>query len=96
MSSSIPSTASFERIAIIDALRGFALAGIVFTHVLENFIAAPVTPEVAEALNPNLIDQIVSGLVDFFFRGKFFALIFFSLGFRFVFLYTFPAPRDGW
>ncbi|MGF1671918.1 MAG: hypothetical protein ACFCU6_15850 [Balneolaceae bacterium] len=30
-----------KRIEIIDALRGFALAGIVFVHFAEQFLAAP-------------------------------------------------------
>lgn len=29
----------FQRIEIIDALRGFALAGIVICHVVENYMA---------------------------------------------------------
>ncbi|MEM1336391.1 MAG: DUF418 domain-containing protein [Bacteroidota bacterium] len=77
-----PSVA-FERIDIIDALRGFALAGIVFTHMLENFIAAPMPVEVTEALHPNVIDQIATGITDFFFRGKFFALFSFLFGISF-------------
>ena len=83
MSAPTQSSAAFERIEIIDALRGFALAGIVFTHVLENFIAAPVTPEVAEAMSPGIVDQIASGLTDFLFRGKFFALFSFLFGLSF-------------
>lgn len=83
MTQEVESTKAFERIEIIDALRGFSLAGIVFTHMLENFIAAPVTPEVAEAMNPGIIDQIVSGLTDFLFRGKFFALFSFLFGLSF-------------
>ena len=72
-----------ERIGIIDALRGFALAGIVFTHMLENFIAAPTPPEVYEAMNPNLIDKIASGFTNVLFRGKFFALFSFLFGLSF-------------
>ena len=30
-----------NRIEIIDALRGFALAGIVIVHMVENYIGAP-------------------------------------------------------
>ncbi|RNC90079.1 MAG: DUF418 domain-containing protein [Allomuricauda sp.] len=83
MSNPTSAATQFQRINIIDALRGFALAGIVFTHMLENFIAAPVTPEVAEAMNPGMFDQIISGLTDFLFRGKFFALFSFLFGLSF-------------
>lgn len=78
-----PAVKSFERIEIIDALRGFSLAGIVFTHMLENFVAAPVTQELAEAMNPGIVDQIASGFTDFLFRGKFFALFSFLFGISF-------------
>lgn len=82
MNTTIPLN-QFERISIIDALRGFALAGIVFAHMLEQFIASATTPELYESMNPTLIDQIASGLVDFLFRGKFFALFSFLFGLSF-------------
>ncbi len=85
-----------ERIGIIDALRGFALAGIVFTHMLENFIAAPTPPELYEAMNPNLIDKIASGFTDFLFRGKFFALFSFLFGLSFFIQMDNGHKRGGY
>lgn len=74
---------SVRRIEIMDALRGFALAGIVFAHMLENFVGGPIPPETVKDMAPGIIDQIASGLVDFLFRGKFFALFSFLFGLSF-------------
>lgn len=72
-----------DRIVLIDALRGFALAGIVFTHMFEHYMASPIPVENAEMINPSVIDRILSGLCDFLLRGKFFALFSFLFGFSF-------------
>ncbi len=96
LNTTTPTTASFERIGIIDALRGFALAGIVFTHMLEYFIAAPTPVAVTEAMNPSLIDQIVSGITDFLFRGKFFALFSFLFGISFFIQMDNGTKRGGY
>ena len=75
--------AETKRIEIIDALRGFSLVGIVFAHMLENFVGGPIPPETVEGMTPGIIDQMASGLVDFLFRGKFFALFSFLFGLSF-------------
>jgi len=74
---------TFGRIEIIDALRGFALAGIVFVHMLEGFVAAAIPTTLAESMNPTIWDHVASGFVDFLFRGKFFALFSFLFGLSF-------------
>ena len=51
MTATAQQSAPSERIEIIDALRGFSLAGIVFAHLLENFVAAPMPMEAIEAMN---------------------------------------------
>ncbi|MBT8237757.1 MAG: DUF418 domain-containing protein [Croceitalea sp.] len=73
----------FKRIEIIDALRGFSLAGIVFAHFLENFVAGPLPETAIASMNAGIMDQIANGLVDFFLRGKFFALFSFLFGLSF-------------
>ncbi|MEM9144024.1 MAG: DUF418 domain-containing protein [Bacteroidota bacterium] len=83
MTSHVPTITNPKRIVIIDALRGFALAGIVFTHMLENFVAAPIPQKVAEAMSTGFVDQLAEGLVNFLFRGKFFALFSFLFGLSF-------------
>lgn len=72
-----------NRITIIDALRGFSLAGIVVVHMVENYVGAP-TPEGAmEAARVGLPDYIVDGFIFIFLRGKFFALFSFLFGLSF-------------
>ena len=71
-----------QRINSIDALRGFALGGVVLVHMVEQYIAGPTPEGFMEGVN-GLPDQIVQGLLQFFFSGKFFALfsILFGLSF---------------
>lgn len=76
-------TPKSDRITIIDALRGFSLAGIVVVHMVENYVGAP-TPEGAmEAARIGLPDYIVDGFIFIFLRGKFFALFSFLFGLSF-------------
>ena len=71
-----------KRINSIDALRGFALAGVVLVHMVEQYIAGPAPEGFMEGVN-GIPDQIIQGLLQFFFSGKFFALfsILFGLSF---------------
>lgn len=71
-----------KRIISIDALRGFALAGVVLVHMVEQYMAGPAPQGFMEGVN-GLPDQIVQGLLQLFFAGKFFALfsILFGLSF---------------
>ena len=85
-----------SRIPMIDALRGFALAGIVFTHMLENYIAYPVPQVNAELMNPELLDQIIIGLSEFLLRGKFFALFSFLFGLSFFLQMESGAKKRGY
>lgn len=70
------------RINSIDALRGFALAGVALVHMVEQYIAAPPPEGFMEGIN-GIPDQIIQGLITIFFTGKFFALfsILFGLSF---------------
>ncbi|MEO0473427.1 MAG: DUF418 domain-containing protein [Bacteroidota bacterium] len=71
------------RIQSVDALRGFALAGVALVHMLEQYTAGPVAEALTQSLNQSIADSIVQGLVGFLFIGKFFALfsILFGLSF---------------
>jgi uncharacterized protein len=73
---------SGPRIVLVDALRGFALAGVALVHVTEQYLAGPPPPGFMEGLN-GLPDQILMGFISFFVQGKFFALfsILFGLSF---------------
>ena len=96
MTATAQQSAPSERIEIIDALRGFSLAGIVFAHLLENFVAAPMPMEAIEAMNPGILDQIADGFVNFLFRGKFFALFSFLFGLSFFIQMENGANRGGY
>ena len=71
-----------KRINSIDALRGFALAGVAIVHMVEQYIAGPAPEGFMEGIN-GIPDQIIQGIITIFFTGKFFALfsILFGLSF---------------
>lgn len=71
------------RIDIVDAFRGFALAGIVVTHMVEHYIATAPSPELAASFAPTVLDQVVQGLMFILINGKFFALFSFLFGLSF-------------
>ena len=72
-----------QRIEIIDALRGFSLAGIVIVHFVENFIGSAVPQNVLEGLHVGPMDYVVDAFIALFLRGKFFALFSFLFGLSF-------------
>mgnify|MGYP003650444231 FL=1 len=77
------SSSKSTRIEIIDALRGFALAGILICHMVEQYIGAGTPESHSEVVRLGLSDQIVEGLIGFFLRGKFLALFSFLFGISF-------------
>ncbi|NER11243.1 uncharacterized protein SAMN06265375_103406 [Muriicola jejuensis] len=81
-----------SRIDIIDALRGFALAGIVIVHMVENYVAAPVPEAAVEAAHQGVFDYVIDGIVLILLRGKFFALFSFLFGLSF-FIQMHKAPQ---
>ena len=87
---------SFERIAIIDALRGFALAGIVICHVVENYIASGTPSAFNEAVHQGIVDNIVDGFIGIFLRGKFIALFSFLFGLSFFIQMENAHQRGGY
>jgi uncharacterized protein len=72
-----------NRIDIIDALRGFSLAGIVIVHVVEQYVAAATPEGTMEAARQGIADDIVDAFIFIFLRGKFFALFSFLFGLSF-------------
>jgi uncharacterized protein len=63
-----------NRIHSVDALRGFALVGIVIAHVLEQFLAAFPTEEMQAVMFSGPVDTAVDAISFWGIRGKFFAL----------------------
>ncbi len=78
-----PLKPTLNRIEIIDALRGFALAGIVIVHMVEQYLAAPAPEGQMEALVQGPLDQAVDAIILLIFRGKFFALFSLLFGLSF-------------
>lgn len=72
-----------HRIEIIDALRGFALAGILICHMVEQYIGAGAPMSYYEAVSSGIADQVVDGFIGIFLRGKFIALFSFLFGLSF-------------
>ena len=85
---------ALKRIEIVDALRGFALAGIVIVHMVENYVAAPVPEGAMEASRLGLPDYLIDGFIFLFLRGKFFALFSFLFGLSF-FIQMDKAQQKG-
>ncbi|WP_299766494.1 DUF418 domain-containing protein [uncultured Dokdonia sp.] len=77
------SSSKLPRIEIIDALRGFALAGILICHMVEQYLGAGAPPNHNEAVSVLLSDQIIDGFIGIFMRGKFLALFSFLFGLSF-------------
>ena len=71
------------RMDIVDALRGFSLAGIVIVHMVENYIGAPAPEGALEATHLGVVDYVVDGFIFLLLRGKFFALFSFLFGLSF-------------
>jgi uncharacterized protein len=91
---SAESAVTGERIEAIDALRGFALAGIVSVHMVEQYLAGPPPPSHPAFGTFSTIDSVVSGVVGFFFLGKFVAVFSLLFGLSF-FIQMDGAARRG-
>ena len=81
-----------KRIEIIDALRGFALAGIVIVHIVEQYVGSALPEDALSAARLGWPDSAVDGIIEFFLRGKFFAL--FSLLFGLSFSIQFANAQE--
>lgn len=64
----VKNTIPKQRIDIIDALRGFALIGILFVHCLEHFDATRSSVETNEIIK--WLDNAVKDIIRFLFLGK--------------------------
>jgi uncharacterized protein len=71
-----------ERIRVVDALRGFALFGILYAHILL-WYSAGALPENVYRENMDIASGIVSGLYFIFILAKFFSIFSFLFGLSF-------------
>lgn len=76
--------ANTSRIHAVDALRGFALAGITIAHMLEQFIAAPRPQGEVWGITPTVFDQAIQAVGFLLISGKFFSIFSLLFGISFA------------
>ena len=75
---------SLERVELIDAIRGFALFGVLLANMVWLTQDVPMTPERLAALPTASIDHVVKHAVTFFIDWKFITLFSFLFGLGFA------------
>ena len=83
-----------DRITVIDALRGFALLGIIVNHCSQSFLAGPNPPS-----NPTFnifspTDAVLGDILGYLTFGKFFTIFSFLFGLSFA-IQMVSAAKDG-
>lgn len=79
-----PKTTTTDRIAVIDALRGFALVGIIIAHFSGQFLAGPTPPSAGTMNLFSPLDFALSELCTYLTFGKFFTIFSFLFGLSFA------------
>lgn len=77
-------TASTQRIQVIDALRGFALFGIIINHIAYSYLAGPPPPSTPNFNIFSPLDEQVNTLTFWLTGGKFFTIFSFLFGLSFA------------
>ncbi len=88
------SNSNLERINVVDALRGLALAGIVLIHIVEMYLANSIPEELHATLFQQPIDTVVDAFVYWTISGKFFSLFSLLFGLSF-FIQMDRAAKKG-
>lgn len=73
-----------DRIRVIDALRGFALLGIVIAHIGNHYVAGMVPPSVGTLNLFTPLDRIAGSMGELLTFGKFFTIFSFLFGLSFA------------
>ena len=72
-----------DRIIAIDALRGFALFGMVVVHMVEQYMGSPPPASQPSFGVFSTVDMVARGIVGLLFMGKFFAMFSLLFGLSF-------------
>lgn len=83
------------RIDIVDALRGFSLAGIVIVHFMEQYLGSLAPFFVGNYTQHNPADGVLDFISFILIRGKFFALFSFLFGLSFALQMERGEARTG-
>ncbi|CCH52750.1 putative protein yxaH [Fibrisoma limi BUZ 3] len=83
------------RIQVVDALRGFALLGILLVHVSVWFDGGPLPGSVYQINSQGILNNIVQAIVGIFFSGKFYTFFSFLFGLSFALMMTRSTEPDG-
>jgi len=94
MQTSLP-TAPENRLQLVDALRGFSLAGIAIVHFMEQYLAGPAPESVGNFTQLNTVDLVLEVITQVLIRGKFFALFSFLFGLSFSLQMDRTQARTG-
>jgi uncharacterized protein len=83
-----PAVLPTDRIQVVDALRGFALFGILLVHCGNSFITSGMPPDFYEHTRQGMANQIVGSISGILFDGKFFTFFSFLFGLSFALMLT--------
>lgn len=81
---SLPAIQVKERIQILDVLRGFALFGILFAHLSNEFSAGMLPQHVYEKIMNEPANMVVMVISNVFVQGKFYTIFSFLFGLSFA------------
>ena len=73
-----------DRIAVIDTLSGFALAGIIVAHFSQHYLAGPTPPSAGTMNLFSSLDMALSEVSAYLTFGKFFTIFSFLFGLSFA------------
>ncbi|HPH21134.1 MAG TPA: DUF418 domain-containing protein [Haliscomenobacter sp.] len=94
MTTTTPILTPASRILSVDALRGFALLGIMIVHMIEQYLAAGAPKEYSNYAAQHNVDHVFMAISGIFLQGKFFAIFSFLFGLSF-FLQMDASARKG-
>ena len=78
-----PAQTDSSRISMIDALRGFALLGIIIAHMIDQYYAGILPKQYFNQTVSLMIDKVTLGFSLIMFQGKFYAIFSFLFGVSF-------------